>query len=396
LILIRKLQLKAAIKFLILLITAGYPVSCHKFTIKSPVQYNNLSSENWPIYGGQPTRANYREQTITPPLKNIWIYSASSAISPTLVAVDGVVYFTTLDGKLEAIEIATGKKLGRIKTEGNFAAACAYNNGHLIIASRYGEKTLSKYDLTYGKYLWKVDAGDIASEPLVTADGIFISALYNHVDKYNLDSGEKIWSFKSDDQHRSSPALKNDVLVAGCDNGTIYALNARTGALKWKIKTAASVFATPIIGEEMVFVGSVDSTFYALNLDDGQTRWRFSARQPLYEAAATNGQYVLFGASDGQFYCLQADTGEEVWRFHAQSLISTAPLITGGVVYFGSLDRHYYALNLETGQEIWRFETKGRIRTAPVVWRDYLLGASEDRFLYVFAHSDSSMADSTD
>ncbi len=391
-----QVKLKIISNIFLLIFALCLSWSCKNISIKNPSTRSWSEEENWPLFGGHLERTNFREQTLSPPLKNIWMYSASSAISPTLVAVKGVVYFTTLDGKLEALDIATGKKLGRVKTERNFAAACAFYKDHLIIASRYGEKTLSKYELARGKYLWKIDAGDIASEPLVTADGIFISALYNHVDKYNLESGEKIWSFKTEDQQRSSPALKNDVLVVGCDNGTIYALNARSGELKWKIKTGASVFATPIIGEETVFVGSVDSTFYALNLNDGQTRWRFSARRPIYEAAATNGQYVLFGASDGQFYCLKVDTGEELWRFRAQSLISTAPLITGRVVYFGSLDRHYYALNLDTGQEIWRFETKGRIRTAPVVWRDYLLGAAEDKFLYAFAHSDSLIANSTD
>ncbi len=352
-------------------------------------QEGSPGEPNWSIYGGEPRRINYRESTVSPPFKHLWTFKATSAIGPTLVAVDGLVCFATLDGRLNVLNIATGEKVMKVKSEDGYAATCAYYGGSLIVASRYGEKTLGRYDLESRKYIWKIDAGDIESEPLVTDGSIYVSALYNHVDKYDFETGRKRWSFKADDQLRSSPALSNGTVVVGCDNGMVYALDSAEGLLNWNFETGASVFATPIIWRDRVYVGSADSVFYALNIHTGALVWRFYAGRPLYQTAATNGEVVLFGASDGTFYCLDALDGSERWRFHAESVISTAPLISGELVYFGSLDKHYYCLRLEGGEEVWKFETKGRVRTSPVVWGKYLLGASEDRFVYAFAHSDS-------
>ncbi|MFQ6115739.1 MAG: PQQ-binding-like beta-propeller repeat protein [bacterium] len=349
--------------------------------------------QNWYLFGGDVQRINYRENTLSPPLKLHWEFKASSAISPTLVAVNGILYFTTLDGRIYALDIQTGERIGKTKSEGGYEATCAYYQGNLIIASRYGELTLANYDLENGKYLWKIDAGDIASEPLVAEGAVFASALYSHIDKYDFGSGEKLWTFETDDQHRSSPALSKNVLVVGCDNGLIYALNANSGKLKWKYETGAGVFATPIIWDDTVFVGSLDSTFYALSLLDGSVVWTSVVKDAIVQSAATNGEKVVFGSSDGRVYCLDAKTGHELWSFQANSVVSTAPLISGTVVYFGSLDSRYYGLSLDTGKELWNFETKGRIRTAPIVCGDYLLGASEDRYIYAFVKSNNLKTD---
>ncbi|MFQ5770294.1 MAG: PQQ-binding-like beta-propeller repeat protein [bacterium] len=377
---------KTVVTLFILLFATHLSWSCRSLTIKHSLEKQS-TNRNWILFGGEDRRINYRANTVAPPLKNVWIYKSTSAISPTLVVVNGVLYFATLDGRIEAVNIKTGKRIGRQKNEDNQEATCAFYKGNLIIASRYGHLTLANYNLENGKYLWKVDAGDIASEPLVADDGVYISALYNHIDKYDLNSGKKLWSFKTADQHRSSPALSKNILIVGCDNGTLYALNAETGTLEWQIQTDASIQATPIVWNHTIFVGSADSLFYAFNLSDGTIQWTFDAQRPLYQTAATDGKVVLFGASDGQFYCLNAETGKEIWRFRAKSVVSTAPVISGRVVYFGSLDRRYYCLNLEDGRELWSHETKGRIRTSPVVWGNYVFGASEDKFVYAFEHS---------
>ncbi len=362
--------------------------ACRKVAIRPAID-ENLELRNWPQFGLTPERTNFTATRVAPPLKNVWIYKTSSAVSPTMLAVNGALIFTTLDGRFEILDIATGERRGRGKCEGQYEAAAAYRRGFLFFASRYGQETLVKYDLLSGKPLWKIDAGDIASEPLIAGDAVYVAALYHRIEKYDFESGERIWSFKSEDQHRSSPALKDDVLVAGCDNGVIYALNAQTGKLTWKVETGASVVATPVISAGKVFVGSNDSTFYALQLADGAAAWTFLAQTPIFQSAASDGRNVLFGASDGQFYCLDAETGRERWRFRAGSAIGTAPLIADDLVYFGSLDRRYYCLDLESGALLWSFETRGRVRTAPIIWENYILGASEDRFVYAFAPADS-------
>ena len=342
---------------------------------------------NWTTYAGGPTRTSFRDDPIKPPLYNIWTYKATSAIGPTLIAVDGVVYFTTLDGRLDALDIATGDRRGRTKLPDNIEGTCTYADGYLFIALRFGDKTLRKYDVAKGDFVWRIDAGDIASEPLVTHDAIYVSALYRHIDRYDPLTGDKVWSYATKDQHRSSPALAGKTLVVGCDNGSVYALNADSGELKWKANAAGAVFATPVISEGKVFLGSVDSVFYALDIKTGVVDWQFKTQSPIYQTAAANGERVLVGGSDGHLYCFQVTTGEMLWTFDAASGVSTPALILGDVIYFGTLGKQYIGLDLETGEDLWHFSTRGRVRTAPVVWGDYILGASEDKFVYAFSRT---------
>ncbi len=336
------------------------------------------------LYGGSPQRCNYRPHNISPPLQNRWIYKASSAVSKSLLAVGNYVLFTTLDGEIDAVNVNTGEKVGRKKLPKHRAATCAVQNHRLVVASRHGDKTLALYDLQDGKTVWEINAGDIESEPLIAGDAVYISALYNHIDKYKLETGEKIWTYQTTDQLRSSPALLHEIIVTGSDDGTIYALSAEKGELIWKYKTGSAVMATPVLWEDQVFAGSLDSTFYAFDLKDGHLLWTFKTEHPLYQTAATDGEFVAFGSSDGQFYCLKTQSGQLIWKFQAKSVVSTSPLMTENMVYFGSLDHYYYGLNKNTGEKVWSYQTKGRIRTAPILWKSFILGASENKFVYAF------------
>jgi len=352
---------------------------------------HTTSTADWPLYGGAPTRIHHTSNNVAPPLDNLWVYKASSAINRSLLVVNGILFAPTLDGKIDAIDIYKGEKIGRVESEEGYEVTCAYADSSLYMAAAYGAQTLAKYDLKNGDYVWKVNAGHIETEPVVTEDGVYVAALYNHVDKYRPDSGERIWRFKADGQIRSSPAIGENVLVVGCDKGMVYAVSNKTGNLQWKFETGASIAATPILWQNFVLVGSTDSLFYALDLAQGDMVWLFKADSPLYQSAATDGEHVVFGAGSGMLYCLTLKDGREKWRFHANSVISTAPVIAGNMVYFGSLDKHYYGVRMNDGEQLWSYETEGRIRTSPVVWGAYLFGASEDRHLYAFSNPERKL-----
>lgn len=340
-------------------------------------------SPNWLMAGGNPARTNSYAGTISLPLKLQWRYSASSAIGKTLLVVDGILYFATLDGRLYALDIRTGQKIGHTKTD--VEATAVYLDSSLIIARRYGDETLFRYDLKSGKYQWKVDAGDIASEPLIFDQGIFLTALYKHIDQYQPERGIRIWQTKLPNQIQSSPAAHQDKIVFGCDDGFVYAVAKSTGSVVWKFKTSASIQATPAILDTMVYIGSRDGNFYALSLNDGHELWRYEVTGLILHGAAVDSRQVIFGTTDSKLYCLDRLTGHEQWTFTAKSVISTSPLLSSDLVLVGSLDHHYYALDRATGKELWRYKTKGRIRTQPIIWRNYLIGASENNYVYAFS-----------
>ncbi len=348
----------------------------------------DIDAPNWEQFAGSMARTNSYPGELKLPLRLKWKYNTAGTVGNTILAANGIAYFTTMDGRLIAVDIATGKKIGHRKI--GVDATCTYHDSCLYLALRYGDETLFKYDLTKGKYQWKIDAGDIASEPLVVDQYIIVTALYNHVDLYQSKNGVRIWQTKTEDQIRSSPAYRSGVIVFGCDDERIYAVNRSDGKIRWKFKTGASVLATPALGDSIVYVGSGDNQFYAIHLFSGKMIWQFGARGRIVHAAAVNDSLAIFGSTDGRLYCLNRATGALRWSFQAQSIISTSPMICGNLVFFGSMDQHYYAVDLETGSVQWKYKTNGRVRTTPVIWQNYLICASENNELYIFSFAEEN------
>lgn len=380
---------KVLLKYITVNIIIIFSLVCNCARIKINFDaIEETSFPDWEMYGGNPARTNVYPGDMKLPLKLKWRYNASSAVGKTMLAIDGIAYFTTMDGRLYALDIETGKKIGNRKIDVH--ATCAYHDTSLLIALRYGDETLFKYNLKRAKNEWKIDAGDIASEPLVLNDAVAITALYNHIDLYKLADGSRIWQTKTDDQIRSSPALSDNTIVFGCDDGLVYAVDKTSGMLRWKFQTNANVPATPAIKDTIVYIGSADYHFYAIGLTSGNLIWSFPARGQILLAAAVNDDVVIFGSTDSHLYCLDRLTGKKIWSFQAKSVISTCPLICRNKVFFGSLDRHYYAVDLITGGQIWKYKTRGRVKTAPVIWGNYLIGASENNNVYIFATAEEN------
>ena len=370
---------KLTVSFIIMLTLC----SCSRIVIKD-VNLERDVVNDWPMYGNNPQRTNKYSQSIKLPLELIWCEKTTAAVEKSILAIDSVIYFGTLNERLSAIHIGTKKKVGKKKID--FPATCAYYNNHLIVARRYGNNTLYNLNLINGKTNWKINAGDIESEPLVVDNNIIITALYNHIDSYEFDTGTKLWTFKTDDQIRSSPAIIKNTLIFGCDDGNVYAIDKNNGKLLWKFATEASVQATPAIDiqNNYVLIGSSDFNFYALSIKYGTEIWRFQTNGQILNGAAIKNNKVIFGSTDNNVYCVDIQSGELYWNFTANSVVSTSPIISGDIVFWGSLDHNFYANNINNGKLLWKYKAKGRIRTTPVVWCNYFIGASENNYLYVF------------
>ena len=339
---------------------------------------------NWPQLGGSPARTNFSAQKLQLPIELLWDRRASSTIGPTLVAANGVVFYGTLDGRIEAVEIKTGKSRGKIKTRRDTESTCAYWRSALLVVRRIGQYSLSVVDLSNGNTVWQEKVGIILTEPLVTEDAVYVASLNGTLSKLDALTGTKRWSFDVESQIHSSPAYADGLVVFGNDAGEICAISADDGTEKWRFSTGSAVVAAAMISSGTVFFGSTDKRFYALRLSDGQEIWHFDAGGKFYNGAAAVDSLILFGSTDHFLYCVNAKSGKLLWKFEAASVIGTNPVVAKDVVFFGSLDHVLHAVNVQNGEELWSFELDGRIRTSPIIANGCLLAASEDDFLYCF------------
>ncbi len=73
----------------------------------------------------------------------------------------------------------------------------------------------------------------------------------------------------------SQPAIVGGRMYFGSQDGTVYALNARTGCTYWTFKAAASVrSAMTVSAEGTLYFGDLKANAYALNSQTGKQLWR--------------------------------------------------------------------------------------------------------------------------
>jgi outer membrane protein assembly factor BamB len=185
----------------------------------------------------------------------------------------------------------------------------------------------------------------------------------------------------------------NGVVYFASANGTLYALNAATGALQCSLSTGQFMQSSPVVvkdpdGSGAIVYDDTDPTpgpgqvfaMYAPGNTHGACKqsWTWNSwtvqpggsfSSPGYATDANGTPVVVFGSvdPDNSVYALNASTGAEVWSYRtnkttANDDVGAPPTISapgvngfaGGVVYITGKNKVTYALDLTTGKVIWQ------------------------------------------
>jgi outer membrane protein assembly factor BamB len=149
--------------------------------------------------------------------------------------------------------------------------------------------------------------------------------------------------------------VANGVVYAKAADGTLYTLDADTGALSWT--TQADSF---VVANGYLYV-SVGDTLTAMTADSHAELWTtwpgpFSALP-----AVANG--MIYVNSGSKLHALDATTGAEVWTSWCGY---DEPVVADGTVFVAS-GPHLYARDALTGALRWKHYFVGDASAAPVV-----------------------------
>ncbi|MBI4759461.1 MAG: PQQ-binding-like beta-propeller repeat protein [Chloroflexi bacterium] len=199
-----------------------------------------------------------------------------------------------------------------------------------------------------------------------------------------------VWQFNCEEEVRSSPAAVEGLVVVGCYDNNLYALDAETGAFRWKFATEGGIASSPCFWRDAIFVGSEDYNLYAISLT-GKLVWAYHTNGPVRSSPRVAHDLVYVGSDDQQVHAVDARWGKGVWRYVTWRPVRSSPAVYEAVVYIGSEDEYVYALDAITGTAKWKLHTMGGVISSPAVSQGLVFVGSLDRNLYAL-DADSGFA----
>jgi len=193
---------------------------------------------------------------------------------------------------------------------------------------------------------------------------------------------EALWSFKCEDEIRSSPSISGSTLYVGCYDNNLYALNRSTGEFRWKFPTEGGIAATPTIWEDLVLIGSEDFSMYGISAHNGRLKWTCQTKGRIRSSARIAYEHAFFGSDDSNVYGVQAKTGRVVWKAPTAGQVRSTPALGEEMLYVGCEDGYVYALNLQRGGLQWRHYCGSGVTSSPLLWEGLLIVGSTDRYVY--------------
>lgn len=304
-----------------------------------------------PEYGGGPGRNRFAAAVRAGPPDGppAWTFESRTLIEFPPVVDAGLLVVGVNSGRVYAMNSETGALLWARRQRGAIASSAAIAGDRVFVTSMDG--ALTAYTRAHGTPLWQfsTDGSPVETSPLVVDGLVYIGAWNGSVYAVDAQTGAEVWRSVGAGQVKGSAALAGDLVVVGDYAGHVRALDARSGAARWTYRGGRRFYGGPAVSGRTVVVGDVGGSVVALDARTGTRRWRHRTGAYVYSSPAIADGRVFIGSYSGIFEALDLRTGARRWSFDAGGRISGSATVVGGVVYASILSRGTVGLSARTG-----------------------------------------------
>lgn len=316
-------------------------------------------------------------------VRTLWQADLGRAGTPFLAPVftDGKVYAAGSDGKVVALDAASGRQVWSVTVDADIAAGVGADAATVVVASARG--TVFAFDAATGKQRWKVKAStEVLSAPAVGSGVVVVRSMDNKIVAYDVESGERRWVVQ-----RTAPALvlraapgiviNDGVAFIALPAGRLLAINTATGTARWdapiaeprgatELERVADVSGMPALLGREVCATAYQGRIACVDTGNGSLRW---AREFSADVGPAIDQRYVFAADElGSLAGFSRDTGGSLWRSTAlRGRGLSAPVSFGRAVVVGDKQGYLHFLSREEGAMLARTSMGPQLRAAPIV-----------------------------
>lgn len=193
-----------------------------------------------------------------------WKIDAGTSIRSTPCVFENGVVFGSESGEVLCVDFR-GQIKWRFKAKKSVMSSPVYSQGIIYISSL--DATLYALDAKNGWILWRFNLGKGSiSSPCKNNDFVYVGSADGNIYCVDTKNGREVWKFRTEHQVSGSANVVDDTVYCGSADGYLYSLEASSGKMIWKFKTQGPITGTPLVYENMVVIGSLDHNLYAIKI----------------------------------------------------------------------------------------------------------------------------------
>jgi outer membrane protein assembly factor BamB len=254
----------------------------------------------------------------TPP-KVLFMSTWQPRSSPLIVG--NKLYVGALDGKVYCLNTGDGSKSWAYTTGGPIGGSPAYSNGVIYITST--DRNLYALDATTGNLKWKVETHSATTDwtqvfnfgtPTVAEGKVFVGGGVADTDAIhflalNVADGSTAWRIilpGSNTQPVSAPTYYKGVLYLS-EFMSASARNATTGELMWKQWLGHEIYSSAAVSNDLrgakVYIGCNTYSITCLDATTGKPTSLYTTNGPVESSPALWDGVLFVTSFDGKLYC---------------------------------------------------------------------------------------------
>lgn len=297
----------------------------------------------------------------------------------------GKVFTSSTRGEVKAFTVNDGKLLWEMDTRLPLSSGVGVGSGHVAVGSRTGILVLLSAE--DGKEKWRVQlSSEIIAAPQIDNEVVVIRTVDGKVYALNINTSRRIWVYERDIPvlslwGNSSPAVGQDWVVSGLDNGKLAVLKLQTGKLLWEANVAiprgrselerlVDVDAKPVISDGVVYVTSYQGRTVAGDLYSSKLLWEREISS--FAGLAVDHDNVYISDARSHLWAVSRSSGVSLWKqTQLQARVITAPVVVGNFVAVGDVEGFVHWMRKDNGEFVARYSTGSKsINVSPLAVDD--------------------------
>ena len=345
---------------------------------------------SWPNSRGNIQLHGTTSVTFPQQVKLKWTFDADGIFKSAPVISEGKIVVGSTNGTLYCLNLK-GDSIWGFKTDNAIEAPALIDNGVVYFGNLSG--SLFALNLNTGKKIWEYKTeNQIMGAPTLFKNGTQTILAVGSYDYYlhgvDAKTGKGLWKYESDNFLNSAPAMWNgNAVFGGCD-GFLHLVNMKNGQSSGKVEIATYVASSPAVSGNLAYIGDYDGGFTCIDLTSKSIKWRYTNPDndlPFIASPSLVNDKILIGSRDKMMYCFNRHSGELLWKKNTGSRVDASTIANQKQVLLINMRGDLMLLYLSDGSVVWNYQLGAAAINAPAVIDNAIVVAGSDGNVYLLA-----------